>query len=95
MVIDQDELVETRNVEKGRRVRREQFIDQYVAARDAVSTLKLEYGSDVHVDLLLKHIDNSGRLYKAGVDKIDYHIPERHTRADLMAKLGLGSGAHQ
>lgn len=60
-----------------------------------VNTLKLEYGGDVHVDLLLKHIDNSGRLYNAEVDKIDYHIPERYTRGDLMAKFALGSGAHQ
>ena len=56
--------------------------------------LKLEYQGDVHVDLLLKHIDNSGRLYKAGVDKIDYHIPEQHTRADLEAMLGAPSGGH-
>lgn len=89
------DFVKAREAAEGRRIRPEHFIDQYFAARDAVNTLKLEYGSDVHVDLLLKHIDNSGRLYKAGVDKIDYHIPERHTRADLMAKLGLGSGAHQ
>jgi ATP-dependent Clp protease ATP-binding subunit ClpA len=25
----------------------------------------------------------------------DYAIPEQYTRADLMARLGLGSGAHQ
>lgn len=79
---------------EGRRIRKEHFIEQYFAARDVVNTLKLEYGSDVHVDLLIKHIDNSGRLYKAGVDKIDYHIPEQHTRADLEARLGPPSGAH-
>ena len=89
------DFVKAREAAEGRRIRPEHFIDQYFAARDAVNTLKLEYGSDVHVDLLLKHIDNSGRLYKAGVDKIDYHIPERHTRAELIAELGLGSGAHQ
>ena len=89
------EFVKAREELEGRRIRPEHFIDQYFAARDVVNTLKLEYGSDVHVDLLIKHIDNSGRLYKAGVDKIDYHIPEQFTRADLMARLGLGSGAHQ
>jgi len=78
---------------EGRRIRKEHFIDQYFAARDVVNALKLEYGGDIHVDLLLKHIDNSGRLYKAGVEKIDYHIPERHTRADLEARLGQPSGA--
>ncbi|MGF6704017.1 putative ABC-type ATPase [Pseudomonas frederiksbergensis] len=87
-------FVKAREEAEGRRIRKEHFIDQYFAARDVVNALKLEYGGDVHVDLLLKHIDNSGRLYKAGVDKIDYHIPERHTRADLEAELGLPSGAH-
>ncbi|MGY2236392.1 zeta toxin family protein [Pseudomonas gingeri] len=87
-------FVKAREEAEGRRIRKEHFIDQYFAARDVVNALKLEYGGDVHVDLLLKHIDNSGRLYKAGVDKIDYHIPEQHTRADLEAKLGLPSGAH-
>jgi predicted ABC-type ATPase len=81
-------FVKAREEAEGRRIRKEHFIDQYFAARDVVNSLKLEYGGDVHVDLLLKHIDNSGRLYKAGVDKIDYHIPEQHTRADLEAKLG-------
>lgn len=82
-------FVKAREEAEGRRIRPEHFVDQYFAARDVVNALKLEYGGNVHVDLLLKHIDNSGRLYKAGVDKIDYHIPEQYTRADLTAMLGL------
>ena len=87
-------FVRAREEAEGRRIRPEHFVDQYFAARDVVNALKLEYRGDVHVDLLIKHIDNSGRLYKAGVDKIDYHIPEQHTRADLEARLGPPSGAH-
>lgn len=82
-------FVEAREEAEGRRILPQHFVDQYFAARDVVNTLKLEFGKEVHVDLLLKHIDNTGRLYKAGVDKIDYHIPERHTRASLGALLGL------
>lgn len=82
-------FVKAREAAEGRKIRKEHFIEQYFAARDVVNALKLEYGSDIHVDLLLKHIDNSGRLYKAGVEKIDYHIPERHSRADLKARLEL------
>lgn len=88
------EFVKAREEAEGRRIRKEHFIEQYFAARDVVNALKLEYGSSIHVDLLIKHIDNSGRLYKAGVDKIDYHIPEQHTWADLEAKLRPPSGAH-
>lgn len=65
------EFVKAREEAEGRRIRKEHFIDHYFAARDVVNRLKLEFASDVHVDLLLKHIDNSGRLYKAGVDRID------------------------
>ena len=87
-------FVNAREAAEGRRIHKEHFIQQYFAARDVVNALKPEYQGDVHVDLLLKHIDNSGRLYKAGVDKIDYHIPEQHTRADLEAMLGAPSGGH-
>ncbi|MFI8645036.1 zeta toxin family protein [Pseudomonas iridis] len=83
------DFVKAREQAEGRRIRPEHFVDQYFSARDVVNTLKLEFGGQVHVDLLLKHIDNSGRLYKAGIDKVDYHIPERHSRTDLMAELGL------
>lgn len=82
-------FVKAREQAEGRRIRPEHFVDQYFSARDVVNTLKLECGGQVTVDLLLKHIDNSGRLYKAGVDKVDHHIPERHSRADLMAELGF------
>lgn len=87
-------FVKAREDTEGRKIMPEHFVDQYFAARSVVNALKLRYGDDIHLDLLLKHIDNSGRLYKAGVEKIDYHIPELYTRAHLSAQLGLASGAH-
>lgn len=88
------QFVQAREAAEGRRILPEHFVDQYFAARDVVNTLKLEFGKKVHVDLLLKYIDNSSRLYKAGVDKIDYHIPENYSRPELRAKLGLTDGAN-
>lgn len=87
------QFVQAREEAEGRRILPEHFVDQYFAARDVVNALKLEFGKEVHVDLLLKHIDNSSRLYKAGVDKIDYHIPENYSRPVLRARLGLNEGA--
>ncbi|WP_122544540.1 zeta toxin family protein [Pseudomonas viridiflava] len=81
------EFVKAREQAGGRRILADHFVEQYFSARDVVNTLKLEYGKHVHVDLLLKHIDNSARLYKAGMDRIDYHIPERYTRDELAAAL--------
>ena len=41
------------------------------------------------VDLLLKNNDNSNRMYKAGVDQIDHHIPEKYTRGDIVKELQI------
>jgi hypothetical protein len=77
------EFVQAREAAEGRRIRVADFIEQYFAAREVVNGLKSRYGKDIQVDLLLKNIDNSQRSYRAGVDRIDNHIPEKYTRADL------------
>ena len=78
-----------REVVEGRKINPKYFITQYFSARDVVNRLKIEFGSKVRVDLLLKNTDNSHRLYKAGVDQIDNHIPEKYKPADLEKMLGL------
>lgn len=84
------EFVQAREAAEGRRIQPEHFIEQYFAARDVVNRLKLEFGKDVRVDLLLKNNDNSRRLYQAGVDQIDNHIPEKYNRADVEQMLKTG-----
>ncbi len=75
---------------EGRNIPPERFIDQYFAARDVVNTLKAEFGSNIEVDLLLKPTtDPGGRKVVQGVDRIDTHVPERFTKAQLEAALGV------
>ncbi len=83
------EFVQAREAQEGRRIRPEIFIDQYFEARDVVNRLKLEFGKNISVDLLLKNNDNSHRLYQAGIDQIDHHIPEKYTRADVEQMIKL------
>lgn len=82
-------FVKSREVVEKRRIRPEHFLNQYFAARDVVNQLKEQFGADISVDLLLKNTDNSRRSYKAGIDKIDNHLPEKYTPADLEKLLGL------
>jgi len=77
------EFVQAREAAEGRRIRPEHFIDQYFAARDVVNRLKQKFGAAIKVDLLLKNNDNTNRLYQAGIDQIDSHVPEKYTRADI------------
>ena len=74
------EFVQARERKEGRKIPSDQFVEQYFRARKNVNKLKQKYGSSIKVDLLLKDIDGSNRLYKAGIDCIDHHKPERYTK---------------
>ena len=50
--------------------------------------MKNRFGKDISVDLLLKEIDGSRKLYKAGIDQTDNHIPEKYTRTDIEKLIG-------
>lgn len=82
-------FVQAREVAEGRRIEPVHFVDQYFGAREVVNRLKAEFGRSIHVDLLMKNNDNSHRFYRAGVDRIDSHIPERVSRTELEQMLGL------
>ena len=77
------EFVQARELIEGRRIRPENFIHQYFAAREVVNDLKRNFEGKIRVDLLLKNNDNSDKLYKAGIDQIDFHVPENYTRTEL------------
>jgi UDP-N-acetylglucosamine kinase len=82
-------FVQAREAAEGRRIEPETFLEQYFAARETVNRLKADLGRAISVDLLLKNNDGSHRMYKAGVDRIDNHIPEKYARADVRRILGL------
>ncbi len=84
------EFVKAREELDGRRILPEHFIEQYFAARKVVNQLKEDFDKDIVVTLLLKNLDGSDKVYKANVDKIDNHIPEKYSEKDL---LELISGA--
>lgn len=80
-------FVQAREKDEGRRIPLEGFIDQYFESRRVVNSIKTRFGGDVKVDLLVKNRDNSVRSYKANVDQIDSHLPERYDRESLLREL--------
>ena len=83
------QFVQARESVEGRRILNKDFVNQYFAARDVVNRSKKEFGKDIQVDLLLKNNDNSNRMYKAGIDQIDNHVPEKYSRADIVKLLEM------
>lgn len=82
-------FVQAREAAEGRRIQPEDFVRQYFAARRVVNRLKLAFGKDIQVDLLMKNNDGSQQFYRAGVDQIDNHIPEKYTENSVKHMLGL------
>jgi predicted ABC-type ATPase len=82
-------FVQAREVAEGRRIQPEDFVRQYFDARVVVNRLKAELGKRIQVDLLMKNNDGSHQFYRAGVDQIDNHIPEKYSVADVRRMLGL------
>ncbi len=80
-------FVQAREAQEGRHIPPEQFITQYFAAREVVNSLKTEFGTNIALDLLLKPNDASPKLYRAGIDQIDYHVPEKYDTAQLRRLL--------
>lgn len=80
-------FVEAREKAEGRNIRQEDFIVQYFAAREVVNRLKGRFGKHVSVDLLIKNMDGSGQSYKANIDRIDNHVPEKYTPESLEKAL--------
>jgi UDP-N-acetylglucosamine kinase len=84
------DFVKAREASEGRRVPVERFCEQYFAARSVVNALKREFGAQIKVDLLLKPNDATPKLYRAGIDQIDYHVPETYDFSSLLRRLSPG-----
>ena len=82
-------FVLAREVLEGRKILAEHFVGQYFEARNVVNRLKEKYGQAVSVDLLLKNIDGSNKVYQANVDSIDNYIPEKYSRTQIEQMLGI------
>ena len=79
------QFVQAREAIEGRNITPEHFVSQYFDARRVVNSLKDEFGKHINIDLLVKNVDGSNGLYKAGVDVIDNHIPEKYTCDQVLA----------
>lgn len=81
------EFVQARERLEGRKIPKKNFVHQYFAARAVVNSLKDEFGKNIKIDLLIKELDGSNKVFKANIDKIDFHIPEIFTPDELTNQL--------
>lgn len=81
------EFVKARERLEGRNIQKNDFIDQYFSARSVVNKLKQKFDKNIKIDLIIKELDGSNKVFKANIDKIDNHISEKFTHEQLTNEL--------
>lgn len=76
-------FVKAREVQDGRKIPRNAFIEQYFAARKNVNLLKKEFKAEIRIDLVVKNIDGTDFNYRENIDVIDSYIPEKYNKSNL------------
>jgi predicted ABC-type ATPase len=76
-----------REVAEGRNIRREDFISQFIAARDNVGILKAEFGRAIEIDLIERNITTNSYDILFNIDKIDKYLKKKYSEDDLQSLL--------
>lgn len=76
-----------REIDEGRMVPMDSFIDRYFGSKKTVVELKEKFTKKIEIDLLLKDIETGRRSFEFNVSSIDSYIPEKYTRTSLKAEI--------
>lgn len=76
-------FVQARERLEGRQIRPDTFVAQFFAARQVVEQLKVKFGKQIKVDVLLKNLDGSNRDYHANVEQIASYLPQKYSVEDV------------
>jgi predicted ABC-type ATPase len=85
-------FVQAREATEGRKIPPLKFVDQFFASRDVVAQLKQEFGRDVKIDVILKNIDGSNRMYHANVSELESVVPLQYDRDQVIKIVNNGGG---
>lgn len=77
-------FVQAREATEGRRIPPQKFVDQFFASREVVNLLKQEFCKSIIIDVILKNMDGTNRMYHANVSDIDLVVPLRYDRAQVI-----------
>lgn len=77
------EFVKAREALEGRNIPAERFVEQYFGAHDVVSQLKVKFGPQVTIDVILKDINGKNRRYLANVQDLKVAVAIPYTREQV------------
>lgn len=77
------EFTKRREEKEGRRILRENFIEQFISAKNVVERLKEHFSKKITVYLVEKDFKNQIIQFKENIDRIDSHIKFKYTKEQL------------
>lgn len=67
----------------GRNILREDFIAQFIAARDTVATIKKKFGKKLQVDLIERNLRTKSYDIEFNIDNLDRYLPKKYSIDDI------------
>jgi predicted ABC-type ATPase len=67
----------------GRNITREDFIEQFISARDVVAAVKKEFGSKIQVDLVERNLKTGKYEPTFNISNLDRYLPKKYSKDDL------------
>lgn len=81
-------FVLARETMEGRRIPRDRFVEQFLAAHSVVNALKVKFGPDVMIDAIVKDINGRSRRYHANVSDLNDAVPLAYSPEQLQEIVG-------
>lgn len=81
------EFTKAREALEGRRVPKEVFIDSLFKAKENVNQIKLAFGKDIQVNVILKNLENNEEKAYYDVNSVDSFVTISYTKNSLLEKL--------
>lgn len=81
------EFTKKREVVEGRYVPKGIFIDSFFSAKDNVNKIKLEFGSSIELNLVIKNFENRVEKTQLNIDKVDSYLKFKYNKEDLYKAL--------
>jgi UDP-N-acetylglucosamine kinase len=76
-------FVKAREKSEGRRVPSDVFIDNFLSSRNVVNKLKEEFQSQVSLELLIKNIDGTRKVFHSNIQSVDHYLDTKYDYAAL------------
>lgn len=76
-------FVQARELQEGRRIPPERFVDQFFRSHEVVNALKVKFAQAIKIDVLLRNIEHGHRSYHANISNLNHVVPMKFSKEQV------------